>query len=197
MPNSPPFKYFYTNVTVIGFDGVADGTVVSKRYLSKFGVTFASITSTPKKQWDAFARQTPTAESPHNVVSVEQSAAAFFDASNGGIEASFQDPQKFVSIDVFPVIASELFIAATNRPFLQSFDSNGHVLDTTFLNIPFNDPNYFKWHTLSFEAPTAEIATAVFSCEFNGTPHVMGLFDQFMFSHEHPRFPPIPLGLGH
>lgn len=194
---NPP-KFLFTNVKVINFDGVPDGTVISKHYLSKFGVTFSSITTKPAKRWDAFARQTPTAELPHNVVSVEQSTAAFFDASNGGIEASFEQekPQKYVSIDVFPVVTSELFIAATNRPFLQSFDRHGHVLDTTFLSVPYGDPNYFSWHTLSFEAPTAEIARAVFSSEFNGTPHVMGLFDQFMFCHEHPRFPLIPLGLG-
>ena len=187
-------NYSFTNVTVISFDGVPDGTDISRHY-AHLGVTLASITTAPPKTWDAYARQFVIVETPQYLVSIHKSGDVGFDALMGGIEVRFAHPQRYVSIDVFPFVITEMPVPPANRPFLQAFRlKDGKVVDTKFLPVAFGDANYFDWHTLAIEAPTAEIERVVFSSVYVGTPHVFGLFDQLAFSEEHPSFPPIQLG---
>lgn len=87
------------SITKVDFDDVADGAVIDNHYASK-GVTFASITTNPPSQGNAFARKNINAVTQPNIVSVNKSGFGEFDALDGGIQATFQKPQRFVGITV-------------------------------------------------------------------------------------------------
>src|SRR5262249_14427244 len=187
----PPPPPQFTNVTIITFDRVPDGTDVSQHYSQK-GVTFASITTQPANTWGAFARANPIAETRPNVIAINKSGIPAFDSSMGGIEATFKAPQRYVSIDVWPFIVAELPVPVTSRPFLELYDDKGNILQTVYLTIPPTD--YYSWHTLAWESSRADIAKVRFSSEFVSSPHLFGLFDQLIFSEHHPFFRPIQIG---
>lgn len=80
--------------TVITFDNLADGTMVDMLYAAK-GVTFESFVDTPAAmKWSAFARYDPEAESPKNVISINDvhlsghtnTVTPFFGGDFGGFE---------------------------------------------------------------------------------------------------------------
>jgi hypothetical protein len=104
-PTPPrPIPPWLRTATVITFDDVADNTAVDTHYAAK-GVTFASITTSPAQQWSAYARQTPSAESAPNGISVVPAPyLSMFDSRNGGIQATFASPQLYVSIDAMPSV---------------------------------------------------------------------------------------------
>lgn len=108
---------------------MSQGTVIDTHYQSK-GVTFATVTNSKHRPptWHsepAYARQTPNAESRPNVVSVEKSGGAAFDARSGGVQAKFAAPQLYVSIDGQAVPTLEFVTAPINKPFIQAFDALG------------------------------------------------------------------------
>jgi hypothetical protein len=180
---------------IITFDSVADGTAVDTHYS---GVTFASITTMPPMRWSAFARLEGTgAESPRNVISVQKTGFPAFDAQSGGIQATFDVPQLYVSIDVSAVWSPEYQPPnpnqlPTNKPFLQAFDAQGTVLKTVYYPPNFGDPAFGSWQSLIYESTSANIKSVTFSSEY-AEPRIFGIFDNFVFAPYRPR---LELGLG-
>ena len=75
------------------------GRVEATGYGDGSCVTFASITTNPPSQGNAFARKSINAVTQPNIVSVDKSGFGEFDALDGGIQA-IQKPQRFVGITV-------------------------------------------------------------------------------------------------
>jgi hypothetical protein len=186
-PRPIPFPPFRT-ATIITFDDVADNTAVDTYYTAK-GVTFASITTNPPRQWSAYARQTPSAESAPNGISVIPAPyLSMFDARNGGIQATFSSPQLYVSIDAMAVLPPEYFGQPTNKPFLQSLDANGNVLQTVFYAANYGDPAFGTWQPLVITSGSANIAKVIFSSQHSSGPAVYALFDRLAFAPSIPIF---------
>jgi hypothetical protein len=59
-----------------------------------------SVTTNPPSQGNAFARKSINAVTQPDIVSVDKSGFGEFDALDGGIQATFQKPQRFVGITV-------------------------------------------------------------------------------------------------
>lgn len=190
-PNIPrPPPSWLWNATVITFDDVPDGTVIDTHYQSK-GVTFATVTNSKHRPptWQsepAYARQTPNAESRPNVVSVEKTGGAAFDARSGGVQAKFAAPQLYVSIDAQAVPTIEFVTAPTNKPFIQGFDALGKVLYTAFYLPNYGDSAYGAWQSLIITSSAANIVRVVFSCQHLNEPDVFGLFDRRIFAESLP-----------
>ena len=136
--------------------------------------------------WSAFARYDPEAESPRNVISINDvhlsaqtnTITPFFGGDFGGIRATFTKPQKFVSIDALPSVPPESGGTPVARPFLQTFDAQDHVIDTIF-----GDPNNETWQRLESLSSSVNISSAVFSTEpSNGGVQVSAAFDRLVFA---------------
>jgi hypothetical protein len=187
------------NIIKVDFDDVADASVIDNHYASK-GVTFASVTNNPPGQGSAFARKNVNAITQPNIVSVNQSGFGEFDASEGGIQATFQKPQRFVGITVRATVLDEIigrFQWPTARPFLEFWDNNGNFMQATqFYPFFFGDPNWGNPQQLSFVATSAEIGKVVFSCEISSPHRVLALFDHLVFSEYLPYSPQVPIRLG-
>jgi hypothetical protein len=190
-----PFKAF-TNITAIDFDDVPDEKVIDTHYASK-GVTFASITTYPTRQWNAYARKDPNAVTLPNVISVLRKGLVEFDALEGGIQAIFHKPQRFVGITARATVIDEIINNyPTAKPFLEFYNAKGgqFMPVTQYYPFVYGDPNWGSKQRLSYLAPNAEIGKVVFSCQI-GAPHrVYGLFDHLVFCEEIPYTAPIPLG---
>lgn len=81
----PISKRLLIAYTTINFDDVSDGSAIDTRYAAQ-GVTFASITTNPVNTWSAYARKASNAETQPNVISVNQTGEAAFDANTGGLK---------------------------------------------------------------------------------------------------------------
>src|SRR5262249_22533354 len=128
-----PWPQLFTNITKIDFDDVPDVTVIDNHYASK-GVTFASITTNPKKQWHAYARTDINAVTQPNVVSVHKSHLPVFDGLDGGIQATFQKPQRFVGITARATVVDEIVGQQwwpSARPFLEFWNYKGGFMPVT------------------------------------------------------------------
>jgi hypothetical protein len=192
LPSIPANTHIYVPqvfgiATVIKFDDVPDNTVIDSHYP---GVTFASITTNPARQWSAYARSVTGAGSAPNVVSLHGPGGGFpaFDAGDGGIQASFASPQLHVSIDACPVIPPEYLAAVTNKPFLQAFDASGTVVQSVDYGPNYGDTNWGSWQTLSISAASAVITKIVFSSHRSSGTHVYGLFDRLVFADKRNAF---------
>ena len=186
----------FNNFTKIDFDDVPDETVIDNHYSNK-GVRFESITTAPPKQWSAYARQHNDALTAPNIVSVHKSHLPLFDALDGGVQATFHKPQRFVSIGVRATVIDEFLTdPPLARPFLMAFNYKGAFLPPTqYYPFVYGDAGWGNRVTLSFLATSAEIGKVVFSCQI-ANHRVYGLFDHLVFSEDIPYFPPIPLGPG-
>jgi hypothetical protein len=189
--NLPP--NFLEYPTVIRFDNHADGAVIDNFYK---GVTFESFVDTPTQMiWPVFARSSALAESPRNVVSINdvtststqsptQTAEPFFGGTLGGIRVTFTRPQLYVSIDARVVVPPESLGQGqmpVRKPFLQTFDDQGRVLNTKY-----GDPKSQVWQTLAFQSTSANIVSAVFSTEpaSGGELKVYALFDNLVYARQ-------------
>jgi hypothetical protein len=171
----------FGEATVIDFDDVADGAVVDAHYVSK-GVTFASVTNNPPRRWSAYARAVWGVTSAPNCVSVvAPPALGFFDARQGGVEASFARPQRWVSIDAKIVLPPEFMSTPTARPFLETYNADGKVLGRVYYPLAYGDPGYGSWQTLMHSSTSADIVKVIFSSAYSGPTPVYGLFDQLAF----------------
>src|SRR5262249_27517907 len=188
------------NITKIDFDDVPDHTAIDNHYASK-GVTFASITTNPSKQWEAYARTALSPVTQPNVVSVHKTGLVVgFDARDGGIQVIFRRPQRFVGITAQAAVIDEILgqqwwpIA---RPFLEFWnDKGGFIPATQYYPFVYGDPNWGSKGQLSFVAPDREIGKVVFSCQISSPYRVFGVFDHLVFSEEFPYPPPVPSVLG-
>lgn len=187
------------NITRIDFDDVPDATAIDNHYASK-GVTFASVTNHPPGQGSAFARKNVNAITSPNIVSVNQTGFGEFDATEGGVQATFQKPQRFVAITVRATVLDEIvgrFQWPNARPFLEFFDNNGTLMQATqFYPFFFGDPNWGSPQQLSFVAQSAVIGSVIFSCEISSPHRVFALFDNLVFSEYLPYTPQLPILLG-
>jgi hypothetical protein len=199
IPPKPISKALLIHYTTINFDDVPDGAAVDTHYATK-GVKFASITTNPSKQWRAFARTTGDAETKKNVVSVKQTGDPSFDAYVGGIEATFTTLQQYVSIDARPVIdtGAENDTSHLGRPWIQSFDQHGNLLDTDYYPIVFGQPGWGDYRPLSLYSAPPMIAKVRFSCHPSAPKNapVYGLFDRLVFTDQISRTVAILLGAG-
>ena len=188
------------NITKIDFDDVSDETVIDTHYWQSKGVRFESITTNPQKQWSAYARKNTNAVTHPNIVSVNKSHFGEFDASDGGIQATFHKPQRFVGITARATVIDEIVGQLnwpTARPFLEFWNYKGGFMPVTqYYPFVFGDLNWGSARQLSFVAPSAEIGKVVFSCQISSPHRVLGLFDHLVFSEELPYSPPIPIVLG-
>ena len=176
--------------TTINFDDVPDGTVIDSHYTAK-GVTFASVTDQPPNQWSAYAREWQAAETKKNVISVNALGTdAFFDASIGGIVATFTSPKRYVSIDAAPFVTAEDIGQSFNyKPFIEGFDAQGNFIQglVTYYGPSYGDNDWGKWKPLVLMSTSTNIAFVRFSSQFHSSPpHVYGLFDHFVFSDRLP-----------
>lgn len=191
-PQPPPPRH---SATVIEFDRVADGTVVDTHYN---GVVFGSVTDTrpiprpphtgPTALGHVFARFSPSAESPPNVVSViAPSFPPAFDIRSGAIQATFTSPQQYVSIDAKPIWSSDATSNPVNKPYLQAFGQDGRIMYTAV----YSDQTFLSWQSLIVSSPAPDIYTVVFSCQHQDTASVYGLFDRLVFSDRLPLILPV------
>ena len=178
----PPLEF--AKATVILFDDVPEGTVIDTQYSAK-GVTFASITTSPAKRWHAYARSAWGMESAPNGISVvAPPQLCMFDARQGGIEAVFAKPQRWVSIDAKPMEAPEGMTAATAQPFLEAYDAAGKLLGRAEYPVAHSDAAWGSWQIVLYSSTTANIAKVIFSCSRDGNTPVYALFDRFAFAPE-------------
>ena len=190
--------------TVITFDNLVDGTVIDTYYAAK-GVTFQSYLDMPAQTWSAYARFTPVAESPRNVISINDATmhqqtpppatiTPFFSGDGGRILATFSTPQRYVSIDALAVLPPEWSDKPVARPFLETYDAQGDLIDQIFYAPAYGNSAYFTWQSLFALSSSTNIVAAKFSTEpapYHGTK-VSALFDRLVFVRY---LSPIRLGL--
>src|SRR5262249_37872053 len=158
-----------------------DGTPVDTLY---HGVKFMSCTTMPMKRWSAYARlDGPGAFSRPNVISVNQSGGPGFDSFSGGIVATFDVPQIFVSIEARPIAdAMDNQLPILNRPYIQPIDEGGIASWPTYYDFSLTDPNNPDWQQLVVSSTTRNIKQVVFSSEYLGGLHVFAVFDNLVFA---------------
>ena len=180
----------------INFDVAADGstpvanmTNISTLY-SSLGVTFGCFNGSVGFNLcsgnSAFARtDTVGAASPSNVIGFGSNTLSDFliDERTGFLSASFSTLQGSVSIDAKPVLLPEGLGSITNTPFMQAFDSAGHLISTASYAYGACDPNTTQcpYETLSIVRPTNDISFVVFSSFHAAGQTVLGEFDNLNF----------------
>lgn len=191
---------FIPHFTIVNFDDVQDGAVVDNHYHSSHGVKFASVTDMPARTWNTFARKSSDAQTPSNVVSVNQSGDPAFDANVGGIEATFTAPQRYVCISARPFIDTgpENDVTQLGYPYLESFDHNGNFLDICHYPLALGQPGWGDYRPLSLNSPTAIIAKVRFSCHPSAAKNapIYGMFDRLLFTSDFVPRLNFPLGTG-
>ena len=192
-----PILKIVSQYTTINFDDVPDGTAIDTHY-QNLGVTFQSVTDQPHNQWSAFARQSGNAQSQKNVVSVNQTGEAGFDGNEGGVLATFVKPQRYVCINVRPVIdtGAENNTDQLGTPYIQSFDPSGAYMDTYYYPLAFGQPGWGDYRPLFLQSATTTIGMARFSVHpsaYKNAP-IYGYFDNLVFTNLPP--PPIKILLG-
>ncbi|MCK7491085.1 MAG: hypothetical protein MZW92_04445 [Comamonadaceae bacterium] len=187
----PPLKF--ARPTVVTFDDVTDGTVVDTHYAAN-GVRFASVMTSPSRRWSCYARSAWGIESAPNGVSVvAPPQLSLFDARQGGIEATFDKPQQWASIDAQPVLPPEYFGVPTAGPFIEAYAADGRLLDRARYPLAFGVTGWGSWQTLTVKAADSPIARVVISSSYDARVPVYGLFDRLAFGNELTLMP-IPLG---
>jgi hypothetical protein len=174
--------------TTLNFDDVADGTVIDTAYA---GVTFSNPLG-----GDVYARSTSFAASATNVVSIFQTGLPPFNASYGAVDISFATLQHTVSVDAAAVAALEPLGTPHNRPYLQAFDSTGHLLQTVYFSgtLPTNSFQVSAYETLSFTGVGDSIAKIRISGQQGaGGPPLYALFDNVTFTSTVPEPASLPL----
>src|SRR4029077_552323 len=156
-----PISKFLSQYTTINFDDVPDGTAIDNHY-QNLGVTFQSVTDQPHRVWSAFARQTSEAQSQKNVVSVNQTGDAGFDANVGGVLATFVTPQRYVCINVRPVIdtGTETNTDQLGTPYIQTFDPSGAYMDTYYYPLAFGQMGWGDYRPLFLQTASSAIGMA-------------------------------------
>ncbi|MCD0423028.1 hypothetical protein LOC51_37950 [Rubrivivax sp. JA1024] len=183
----PPLPF--ARPTIITFDDVPDGTVIDEQYAAK-GVHFASISTSPPRRWSSYARSAWGIESAPNGVSVvAPPQLSLFDARQGGIEARFDKPQQWVSIDAQPVLPPEYFGNPSARPFIEAYDAGNRLLERTRYPLNPGDPAWGSWQVLMVSAGSAVITRVVISSAWDGGVAVYGLFDRLAFGTERSLLP--------
>lgn len=172
---------------VIRFDDVADGTVVDTQYAGSGGVTFASLTTQPASRGSAYARrlQFDKAASGMNVLSLSKDPAlfgAFFDARQGAVEATFDQPQRSVSVMALPVVWPDSLSKEDNRPFIEAFDAAGNYLGRARTQLGMGDANFdMHWQLIAFTSPSKNIKKIRLSSQAHPDSWVHTVFDNLTF----------------
>ncbi|MEW9899148.1 hypothetical protein ABWL39_11005 [Chitinivorax sp. PXF-14] len=166
--------------TLINFDNVADATAIDSTYAGQ-GVTFSNPLG-----GSIFARATPNAESPGNVVSVLNTGIPAFDARFGAVDAVFSSAQRFVSIDAAILRVPEGLGTPINFPKLEIYDTNNvfvTAVNWDFSQIPQPGAGGITdYETLSYTAAADTIGKVRFlSGQPGGSPSNFGLFDNLEF----------------
>ena len=177
----------FERTVVIHFDDVADGTVVDTQYAGSGGVTFASLTTQPASRGSAYARrlQFDKAASGMNVLSLSQGPGlfgAFFDARQGAVEATFDQPQRSVSVMALPVVWPDSLSRIDNRPFIEAFDAAGNYLGRARTQLGPNDANFdMHWQMITFTSPSKNIKKIRLSSQAHPDNWVYTVFDNLTF----------------
>jgi CSLREA domain-containing protein len=165
--------------TVINFDDVADGTVINTHY--------AGLTFTNPVGGNIYARTgSGFAPSSPNVVSINASGTAPFNAFVSAVDVHFATRMRVVSIDARPVGPIEFLTPLTKRPFLEAFDSANNFLGEVLYQGPLPTNccgDVGPAETLTYTSSTTNIAWVRFSVQNPGTnnPAVYGLFDNLRY----------------
>jgi hypothetical protein len=174
---------------IINFDGVADGTVVNTLYpnvtFSYVGCSTCSLGAGP----DIYARAMTGAASPPNVVSFFSTGLPFEDNRWGAIKASFSSLQSSVTIAALGILPPEFLGPQLNKPYLQAFDSTGHVVNEALYPFVFGDANFGTWQNLTVTG-TGNIAYVWFGSQTGAAGHTYGAFDNLTFNGDTPPTPP-------
>jgi hypothetical protein len=180
---------------MINFDGLKDATRIDDIYAD---VSFASISTNPPKKWSAFVRASTDADTAPNTLDIKKSGLFVgFDAQEGGIEATFKLPQRFVSIRAKPYTKIEIppKDPPTSRPFVEFFNVKGNLITERFYPFFLTDAGWGTWQTIEFLAASKsdEIKKIIFSSQFS-EPHVFSEFDTLIYANENPDFQHIQPG---
>ena len=180
---------------VINFDKPKDGQKIDNFYGD---VTFASITTNPPKRWRTFARQTTDPDTAPNTVDVKRTGFVGFDATLGGVEATFRRPQRYVSIRAKPYVIDEpIGQQPLGRPFVEFYSAKGGKVPNSVLMTRNYYPFFFwqqgwgTWQTIAYQS--LDIGKIIFSSTYS-LPHVWSLFDTLIYADTIPDFQNIQLG---
>jgi hypothetical protein len=186
-------------VTEIDFDFVSSGTPINNEY-ARFGVTFdAVLLNSPGSNGSVFAAKNLFAETSPNVISIDQNGSAFHEGQ-GGIRATFNSPQLFVSIDALPIFSDDdPKDPNTNTPYLLVFGMPIYQpppfppIQQQLARISFpiwnKAPNFESWQTMDYvsTAATPNIGSVIFSSSYSGIGEpVYAVFDRLRFAHQLP-----------
>ncbi len=105
-----------------------------------------------------------------------------FDRRFGAVEATFDTPRSWVSIDATAIESLEGLGQPTNKPFFQSFDVNGNYMATVY-----HSGTIGQRETLTLSG--GGIKKVRFSSQYNGDPAVYGAFDSLRFNNDVLRRP--------
>jgi|GEM_PF-6682721 len=174
--------------STITFDNVTDGTVIDSLYP---GVTFFSLTSTSSPRGHVYARSWLSG----SVASVLPTGTPIFDSTiyhpypttgpydgGGYVLAQFASDVSSVSVDATPVPhVGNGPGPHSQRPFLQTFDANGHHLATGYDPLTEADPNYAQPYTISLSGTGIRMIAMSVEATGWGDPAVSGVFDNLRY----------------
>jgi len=209
-------------VTEVDFNSVPHGYPINTHF-SSFGVTFRAIPlkrkNVPTYFGDVIAvpfnsthpQDDPKDTSPQRwenlVISINNYGRAFNEETDGGILATFDSPQQYVSIDAFahidtgqhPKPVSEYNKPGDNKPVMVVYGVPIKLLDGKQLpapllltvNFPLNnlDPKFESWQTLEYLSlsPTTNIGSILLTSTSGGLgPSVSAVFDRLRFTDQLP-----------
>ncbi len=168
--------------TTVNFDSVPSGTIINNIYADvQFSLVNGNGTNVYAANAGAFAASAPNVVSPF-----PSGMLPFFDRRNGGIQATFANPQSTVSIDAAAVLPPEYFGTPINKPFLQAFDANNNFIGIAYYPLTASQANYGSYQTLTIHSSTANIKYVQFSSQNgNGSVAVYGEFDNLTYNNDY------------
>jgi hypothetical protein len=205
-------------VTEVDFNSVPHGYPINTHF-SSYGVTFKAVPlkrqNVPTYFGDVIAvpypQDDPKDTSPQRwdnlVISINNYGRAFNEESDGGILATFDSPQQYVSIDAFAQIdtgqyfkpAPEHNKPGDNKPVMVVFGVLIKLLDGEQLpapllltvNFPLNDldPKFESWQALEYLSlsPATNIGSILLTSTSGGFgPSVSAVFDRLRFTDRLP-----------
>ena len=204
-------------VTEVDFNSVPHGYPINTHF-SSYGVTFKAVPlkrqSVPTSFGDVIAvpypQDDPKDTSPQRwdnlVISINNYGRAFNEETDGGILATFDSPQQYVSIDAFAQIDAGRYKPVPehnkpgdNKPVMVVYGVPIKLLDGKQLpapilltvNFPLNnlDPKFESWQTLEYLSlsPTTNIGSILLTSTSGGFgPSVSAVFDRLRFTDRLP-----------
>jgi hypothetical protein len=206
-------------VTELDFNSVPVGTVIDTHYTAE-GVTLEALTSSGAPMGSVFSATGPARQGPggtilpdpdpndvggpnSHTIGIFPNGHGGFNDTQGGVRATFKNPQLFVSIDARPVVDTTEFENPDpgSVPYILIFGvppklqpPHHKQLPLAKINFPLLNTdlsNFETWQTISFlsMSPTPNIGSIEFSCHYGGfgsAAPVSAYFDILRFAHHLP-----------